>query len=181
MGLRMRVVLIALAITAFFALVAAQPPAPTAPYVAAIPKPDEPPVYFHPRVRTQLQRAWDSTDASQPERAYCLEAVRIRTNRGDSAWMVLDASKQIPTSDSPESVNFGCGSKPSLHTHPPTTCSWLAGLQMWSCVLGGRMAFIHYASLTDLRSVAMSQAPFGIIQWDANRFTVYYDPERVRK
>lgn len=147
--------------------------------LAALPTKGHRPVYLAPNVRAELQAAWEDTNPRQPERAYCLEAITIATNRGDSAYLVIAASQQVPTRDSPVAIWFDCGSKPALHTHPPTTCTFSPATLLWSCVNGGPAGQIFYPSMADQMSVINRATPFGIIQWAQDRFTVFYHPNRT--
>lgn len=135
-------------------------------------------VLIHPAVRAQLAAEWDSTNAQQWERGYCL-AVATVAIPGDSAYLVVDATEAVPVDAGPAHVDFDCGARPTLHVHTPTTCP-----TMWTpdgpryaydaCELGGPGKDVTWPSPGDLRNVVRRGHPFGVIQSGPQTFTVYY-------
>ena len=133
-------------------------------------------VYLNPDVRAQLNAAWDSTNAKQHERGYCLQARKGLMPSGDSAWVVVRATRVVPKFDTPSSVDVWCRNMPILHVHPPTTCLWmpLLGHLYNTCVIGGEYAYQAWPSSPDSTLIAKYRPPFSIVQFDYDGFVVYY-------
>lgn len=151
------------------------PPAPAAPVLerdsvrAPLRVVRERQVYLVPAVRRYLQSQWDTVNAWQPERAYCLAAHLERHPSGDWVWVVTQATRVVPSWDTPVSISYDCANQPSLHTHPPTTCTSVSG-----CWLGGPMAHEGFPSPIDKANAGYGGAPFILIQFDRNAFVAVF-------
>jgi hypothetical protein len=142
-------------------------------------------VFLQPWVRQYLAEQWDSTNARQHERAYCLGAQLEADSAGDSTWVVYRVTRASAWTSGPYHVGATCGSRPTLHTHVPTTCAavWDSGQRIptydyASCVVGGQGLDVTWPSPFDQERIDRGLAPFEIIQFRPHGFTVYY-PRRL--
>lgn len=122
-----------------------------------------------------LAHEWDSTNAYQHERGYCVTKYsqdRVPPEYGEGFNVLIRVSEVVRAhedSSGPGWVTFTCPEgQPELHTHPPATC--YGG----TCVIGGPNAYEEWPSRPDLYDLIRRNADFGIIQTGPHDFRFYY-------
>lgn len=126
-------------------------------------------------VRGMLAAAWNDTNATQSERAYCVLYQPVM-GTATTFYRVYAALPALVMDSSQYGVAFLCPTDiPNLtilHTHPPTSC--VDG----KCVLGGYDSYACEPSPGDQDNLNASDRPVALVQCDRNA-VVFYLNERL--
>lgn len=120
--------------------------------------------------RAVLEAAWDDSDATQHERAYCVGYV-ASVRWGVPVWRVVQVRPARIDASTPVTVMYQCPKGPgwtAAHDHPPATCDDS------TCVLGGPGAWQCEPSPLDRESLAESGAPFALLQCSRHAVVPYW-------
>lgn len=143
--------------------------------------------YVTDSARTFLEQGWDTRNAYQKERGYCIEPADVEVDTADDhsavAWKVHHVT--LPDSLSfatPYAIEFHCSSTAiaSLHTHTPTSCAHEPmdpiGMHPKHCILGGEDSALCSVDEQD-RFTARNDA-FIIVQCDKRAFVFWWPRKR---
>ncbi len=140
-----------------------------------------------PAAREYLESRW-SEAPDQLERGYCVGAISYSVQwaydkRGRTlgkevlarVWSIYEADTLKGAT--PSSIaDLGCvDGKPTVHTHPPTTCE--DDEDATTCVFGGSSAFQCQPSRTDFMTLVRDKHRFSVIQCDKRAFRFYWPSE----
>lgn len=130
-------------------------------------------------VRDTLAKLWNETDATQPERGYCVawhggifpdKVLAIQLDRLVKPDTILGANGY--------SVSFHCPPRTvKLHTHTPVTCEGGAPVRGQAppvCAIGGIDAYQCFGSPGDILGLEAQGMPFGIVQCSREAFVMFF-------
>lgn len=149
------------------------PEAPRADSTVAIPKGAFPVLLVDTAVKNRLAEEWEPNNRYQNERGYC---VRFTAQVQYSFWnppVVIYRITSIERAEEEGASPIGikkvtCQSNgPNvafLHTHPASSCA--SDGESTTCTPGGEWGNQCFPSPTDMRSLELSDKPFGVIQCD---------------
>jgi len=142
--------------------------------------------YVTDSARTFLEQGWDEHNATQVERAFCIEpsdvAVDSVSDRANTTWRIHHVTAPDSLEGAtPYGISFHCSATAigSMHTHTPTTCVRAAtdpyGAHPTKCVLGGLDGYVCSVDEQDRR--AGRDDMLVVIQCGRGQF-VFYWPKR---
>jgi len=143
--------------------------------------------YIDDATRAVLAAAWDTTDAYQNERAYCLEPtdIRVDTSRDgrSETWTVTHVTPGVTTHATPMSVKVTCARTAigRLHTHTPTTCAVIPapnGFTTWQCAVGGVGAHLCTVDEVDRERADHDSLQVSVVQCARDAFVFYWPGHR---
>jgi len=143
--------------------------------------------YVTDSARVQLEQAWDTRNAFQTERGFCIEPADVEvdtsTDKANVAWRVHHVHPPTSvTNATPYMIQFDCSPTAiaSIHVHTPTTCahdqSDPYGFHPKVCILGGDDSALCSVDETD--RMAARGDEFTAVQCDKRAFVFYWPGRR---
>jgi hypothetical protein len=140
-------------------------------------------VNWMPGAYAPIRNAWDSTNAMQLERAFCLDVVALsEKGSGDTSFFVVRATPAtVKWATQVQMLYEPCAGKASIHIHPPTLCNitdkdnnGIYEVDTSSCYLTDPEDYVCLPSTGDLIMLDRRQGHFDMLQCDRDRATLYY-------